>query len=108
MSGRGLAVLRALFLLEAVLLALGGLMGYLKAGSTKSLISGGALSALLAYAGWGLASPAGLGAATAAAGAAAAVLGARWLLKGSFMPAGFLALQNALLFVGAAHGLGRA
>lgn len=84
----------------AVLLAAGGLMGYLKAGSRPSLIAGLAFG-LAAGAGAVLArqNPAGFVLGAAVAGLLAVFFGRRYFRLRKFMPAGMLTILSVAVLV---------
>ena len=103
MSGKGMGILRALFLLDAVLMIGGGVVGYVRKGSRKSLLAGGLCGALVLASAGALAGPNGLVLGTAAAAAVAAAMLKRYLAARSAVP-GALATYNAFLAVGALHG----
>jgi uncharacterized membrane protein (UPF0136 family) len=84
--------------LYAVLVFVGGLMGYLKAGSKMSLISGVASAVILAAAFWRAQSYGvqGLWIAAGVAGLLAIVFLIRFLKTRSFMPAGMMLVLSVV------------
>lgn len=91
----------------AALVGLGGLMGYLKSGSQKSLASGG-LSALLLYYVYTelpkrpvFASSVGLG----LSAALLVVMGSRFKKSGKVFPAGVVSLVSLIMTGGYVHGV---
>jgi uncharacterized membrane protein (UPF0136 family) len=89
-------------LFYALLVAIGGVIGYLKVKSQMSLISGGVSGVLLAGAFWlGLQSPAtGLIMAGAIAIALTLVFAMRFRSTQKFMPAGLLAIVSLVATLG--------
>ncbi|CAM8894670.1 unnamed protein product [Rhodiola kirilowii] len=94
----------------AALVGLGGVMGYAKTGSGKSLVAGGLSAAALYYVYTELpvnptfASTLGLG----VSGALMGVMGARYKNTGKMFPAGVVSLVSLLMAGGYAHGIMRA
>ncbi|CAL5401682.1 unnamed protein product [Camellia sinensis] len=91
----------------AALVGVGGVMGYLKSGSKKSLIAGG-LSALLLYYVFtllptrpALASSLGFGLSAALLG----VMGSRFKKSGKIFPAGVVSLVSLIMSGGYIHGV---
>ncbi|CAL5398736.1 unnamed protein product [Camellia sinensis] len=91
----------------AALVGVGGIMGYLKSGSKKSLIAGG-LSALLLYYVFtllptrpALASSLGFGLSAALLG----VMGSRFKKSGKIFPAGVVSLVSLIMSGGYIHGI---
>ncbi|XP_061361631.1 protein FATTY ACID EXPORT 2, chloroplastic-like [Gastrolobium bilobum] len=93
----------------AVLVGAGGVMGYLKSGSQKSLLAGGLSAALLYYVYTELpvrpvlASSLGLGISAALLG----VMGSRFKKSGKVFPAGVVSLVSLIMTGGYLHGIMR-
>lgn len=93
----------------AVLVGAGGVIGYLKSGSQKSLISGGLSAALLYYVYTllptkpVLASSLGFGLSAALLG----VMGSRFKNSGKIFPAGIVSLVSLIMSGGYLHGIMR-
>ncbi|XP_022016027.1 protein FATTY ACID EXPORT 2, chloroplastic isoform X2 [Helianthus annuus] len=93
----------------AALVGLGGLMGYLKSGSQKSLLSGGISAALLYYVYTQLpvnpvfASCVGFGLSAALLG----VMGTRFKKSGKVFPAGVVSVVSLVMTGGYIHGIMR-
>ncbi|KAK1413040.1 hypothetical protein QVD17_34749 [Tagetes erecta] len=93
----------------AALVGIGGLMGYLKSGSQKSLISGGVSAALLYYVYTQLpvnpvfASFVGFGLSAALLG----VMGSRFKNSGKVFPAGVVSVVSLVMTGGYLHGIMR-
>lgn len=93
----------------AALVGVGGLMGYLKSGSQKSLLAGGVSASLLYYVYTQLptkpvlASSIGLGLSAALLG----VMGSRFKKSGKVFPAGVVSLISLVMTGGYLHGIMR-
>ncbi|XP_010527058.1 PREDICTED: protein FATTY ACID EXPORT 7 [Tarenaya hassleriana] len=93
----------------AAFLGVGGLMGYLKGGSQKSLIAGGASAAVLCYVYMELpqnpvlASSVGVVTSAALTG----MMGSRFLRTGKVFPAGVLSVVSLVMTGAYLHGLTR-
>ncbi|XP_030945045.1 protein FATTY ACID EXPORT 2, chloroplastic-like [Quercus lobata] len=93
----------------AALVGVGGVMGYLKSGSQKSLLAGGISASLLYYVYSQLpvrpvlASSVGLGISAALLG----VMGARFKKSGKIFPAGVVSLVSLIMTGGYLHGIMR-
>jgi uncharacterized membrane protein (UPF0136 family) len=93
----------------AILVGAGGVMGFLKTGSQKSLLAGGLSSALLFYVFSELpgrpvlASSVGLG----ISAALLAVMGSRFKKSGKVFPAGVVSLVSLIMTGGYLHGIMR-
>ncbi|OMO86427.1 hypothetical protein COLO4_21175 [Corchorus olitorius] len=93
----------------AALVGVGGLMGYMKSGSQKSLLAGGLSAALLYYIHTELptrpvfASSLGLGISVALLG----VMGSRFKKSGKVFPAGVVSLVSLVMTGGYLHGIMR-
>lgn len=93
----------------AALVGIGGLMGYIKSGSQKSLISGGVSAALLYYVYTQLpvnpvfASCVGFGLSAALLG----VMGSRFKNSGKVFPAGVVSIVSLVMTGGYLHGIMR-
>ncbi|CAL5199106.1 unnamed protein product [Lathyrus oleraceus] len=93
----------------AILVGAGGVMGYLKSGSNKSLLAGGLSSALLFYVFTELpgrpvlASSVGLG----ISAALLSVMGSRFKKSGKVFPAGVVSLVSLIMTGGYLHGIMR-
>ncbi|XP_030944466.1 protein FATTY ACID EXPORT 2, chloroplastic-like [Quercus lobata] len=93
----------------AALVGVGGVMGYLKSGSQKSLLAGGISASLLYYVFSQLpvrpvlASSVGLGISAALLG----VMGARFKKSGKIFPAGVVSLVSLIMTGGYLHGIMR-
>ncbi|KAI3736562.1 hypothetical protein L2E82_26418 [Cichorium intybus] len=105
----GMSMSQKLTLGYAGLVGLGGLMGYLKSGSLKSLLSGGISAALLFYVYTQLpvnpvfASCIGLGLSAALLG----VMGMRFKKSGKVFPAGVVSIVSLIMTAGYLHGVMR-
>lgn len=105
----GMSMSQKLTLGYAALVGLGGLMGYLKSGSQKSLLSGGVSAALLYYVYTQLpvnpvyASCIGLGLSAALLG----VMGTRFKKSGKVFPAGVVSVVSLVMTGGYIHGVMR-
>ncbi|KAL4588376.1 hypothetical protein LXL04_001260 [Taraxacum kok-saghyz] len=105
----GMSMSQKLTLGYATLVGLGGLMGYLKSGSQRSLISGGVSAALLYYVYTQLpvnpvfASCIGLGLSAALLG----VMGTRFKKSGKVFPAGVVSVVSLVMTGGYLHGVMR-
>lgn len=93
-----LAAARIYFIVFGLLTIVGGLVGYLKAGSTISLIAGGICGALLLVAAWLLPGniAVGLGLALLISIALAGQFIPKFISTGKPMPAGMMSLLSAL------------
>ncbi|CAA7401139.1 unnamed protein product [Spirodela intermedia] len=107
--GGGMSMSQKITLGYAALVGVGGLMGYLKSGSQKSLGAGGA-SALLLYFVYtqlpvrpAFASSLGLG----LSAALLVVMGSRFRKSGKIFPAGVVSLFSLVMVCGYAHGIMR-
>ncbi|MQL71458.1 hypothetical protein Taro_003781 [Colocasia esculenta] len=107
--GGGMSMSQKITLAYATLVGVGGLMGYLKGGSQKSLAAGG-LSALLLYFVYtqlpvkpAFASSLGLG----LSAALLAVMGSRFRKSGKIFPAGVVSIVSFIMVGGYAHGVMR-
>ncbi|XP_068343245.1 protein FATTY ACID EXPORT 2, chloroplastic-like [Pyrus communis] len=104
---KGMSMSQKLTLGYAVLVGVGGLMGFLKSGSQKSLLAGGISSALLFYVSTELpvrpvfASSIGLG----LSAALLAVMGSRFKKSGKIFPAGVVSLVSLVMTGGYLHGI---
>ena len=93
----------------AALVGVGGVMGYLKSGSNKSLLAGGLSASLLYYVYTELpgspvfASSVGLGISAALLG----VMGSRFKKSGKVFPAGVVSLVSLIMTGGYLHGIMR-
>ncbi|KAL5572265.1 hypothetical protein UlMin_021862 [Ulmus minor] len=93
----------------AALVGVGGLMGYLKSGSQKSLLAGGISASILYYVYTQLptnptfASSLGLGISAALLG----VMGSRFKKSGKIFPAGVVSLVSLVMTGGYLHGIMR-
>ncbi|XVE97798.1 hypothetical protein REPUB_Repub03eG0050000 [Reevesia pubescens] len=93
----------------AALVGVGGVMGYMKSGSQKSLLAGGLSAALLYYVHTELptkplfASSLGLGISAALLG----VMGSRFKRSGKIFPAGVVSLLSLVMTGGYLHGIMR-
>ncbi|KAK7388330.1 hypothetical protein VNO78_23144 [Psophocarpus tetragonolobus] len=93
----------------AALVGVGGVMGYLKSGSSKSLLAGGLSASLLYYVYTELpgrpvfASSLGLGISAALLG----VMGSRFKKSGKVFPAGVVSLVSLIMTGGYLHGIMR-
>lgn len=93
----------------AALVGLGGVMGYLKSGSQKSLLAGGISASLLYYVYTQLptnpvfASCIGLG----LSGALLGVMGSRFMKSGKVFPAGVVSIVSLVMTGGYLHGVMR-
>ncbi|KAM7259510.1 hypothetical protein ACFE04_015251 [Oxalis oulophora] len=91
----------------AALVGVGGVMGFLKSGSQKSLVAGGLSAAALSYVFTQLpaqpvyASSIGLGVSTALMG----VMGARFKRTGKIFPAGVVTVTSLIMAGGYVHGI---
>uniref|UniRef100_A0A2C9UB00 Uncharacterized protein n=2 Tax=Manihot esculenta TaxID=3983 RepID=A0A2C9UB00_MANES len=91
----------------AALLGMGGLMGYLKSGSQKSLLAGGLSASILYYVHTQLptnpvyASSIGLGVSSTLMG----VMGYRFLMSKKIFPAGVVSLVSLVMTGGYIHGV---
>lgn len=105
----GMSMSQKLTLGYAALVGLGGLMGYLKSGSQKSLISGGISAALLFFVYTQLpvnpvfASCIGFGLSAALLG----VMGTRFKKSGKVFPAGVVSVVSLVMTGGYLHGVMR-
>ncbi|XP_071716976.1 uncharacterized protein [Rutidosis leptorrhynchoides] len=105
----GMSMSQKLTLGYAALVGLGGLMGYLKSGSQKSLISGGVSAALLYYVYTQLpvnpvfASCIGFG----LSAALLVVMGTRFKKSGKVFPAGVVSVVSLVMTGGYVHGIMR-
>ncbi|XP_076924137.1 uncharacterized protein LOC143586479 [Bidens hawaiensis] len=105
----GMSMSQKLTLGYAALVGLGGLMGYLKSGSQKSLLSGGLSAALLYYVYTQLpmnpvfASCVGFGLSAALLG----VMGSRFKNSGKVFPAGVVSVVSLIMTSGYLHGITR-
>ncbi|XP_045813282.1 protein FATTY ACID EXPORT 2, chloroplastic-like [Trifolium pratense] len=105
----GLSMSQKLTLGYAILVGVGGVMGYLKTGSQKSLLAGGLSSALLFYVFSELpgrpvlASSVGLG----ISATLLAVMGSRFKKSGKVFPAGVVSLVSLTMTGGYLHGIMR-
>jgi uncharacterized membrane protein (UPF0136 family) len=93
---------QAILAVYAVLLAVGGVIGYVKAGSKPSLIAGlaSAVASLIALALSFASSTWGFGAAAVIAAVLSAFFGRRYLVTTrKFMPAGLLAVVSLIVVV---------
>ncbi|PON49430.1 TMEM14 family [Parasponia andersonii] len=103
----GLSMSQKLTLGYAALVGVGGLMGYLKSGSQKSLLAGGISASLLYYVHTQLptnpvfASSLGLGLSAALLG----VMGTRFKRSGKIFPAGVVSLVSLVMTAGYLHGI---
>ncbi|XP_076919695.1 uncharacterized protein LOC143580605 [Bidens hawaiensis] len=103
----GMSMSQKLTLGYAALVGLGGLMGYLKSGSQKSLLSGGISAALLYYVYTQLpvnpvfASCVGFGLSAALLG----VMGSRFKNSGKVFPAGVVSVVSLIMTGGYLHGI---
>ncbi|XP_071933875.1 uncharacterized protein [Coffea arabica] len=104
-----LSMSQKLTLVYAFLVGAGGLMGYLKSGSQKSLISGGLAASLLYYVYTALptkpvfASSLGFGLSAALLG----MMGSRFKRSGKIFPAGIVSLVSLIMTGGYLHGIMR-
>ncbi|KHN17778.1 UPF0136 membrane protein [Glycine soja] len=93
----------------AALVGVGGVMGYLKSGSNKSLLAGGLSASLLYFVYTELpgrpvfASSVGLGISAALLG----VMGSRFKKSGKVFPAGVVSLVSLIMTGGYLHGIMR-
>ncbi|XP_078444775.1 uncharacterized protein LOC144713909 [Wolffia australiana] len=107
--GGGMTLSQKITLGYAALVGLGGVMGYLKSGSQKSLGAGGASALLLCFvytqlpARPAFASAIGLG----LSAALLAVMGSRFKKSGKIFPAGVVSLVSLVMVGGYAHGIMR-
>ncbi|KAL9442059.1 hypothetical protein AB3S75_020546 [Citrus x aurantiifolia] len=105
----GMSMSQKLTLGYAALVGVGGLMGYLKSGSQKSLLAGGVSASLLYYVYTQLptkpvlASSIGLGLSAALLG----VMGSRFMKSGKVFPAGVVSLISLVMTGGYLHGIMR-
>jgi len=105
----GMSMSQKLTLGYAVLVGIGGLMGYLKSGSQKSLMAGGFSALLLYYVYTQLpskpvfASAIGFGMSVALLG----VMGSRFKRTGKVFPAGVVSLVSVVMSAGYLHGIMR-
>lgn len=104
---KGMSMSQKLTLGYAALVGIGGLMGYIKGGSQKSLIAGG-VSALLLYLVYTilpsnpmLASSIGLGLSASLLG----VMGSRFKKSGKIFPAGVVSFVSLIMTGGYFHGI---
>ncbi|XP_031374680.1 protein FATTY ACID EXPORT 7-like [Punica granatum] len=103
----GMSMSQKLTLGYAALVAVGGVMGYLKSGSQKSLAAGGVSAALLYYVYSQLpsrpvfASSIGLG----ISAALLVVMGSRFKKSGKVFPAGVVSLVSLVMTGGYLHGI---
>ncbi|CAB4318405.1 unnamed protein product [Prunus armeniaca] len=104
---KGMSMSQKLTLGYAALVGVGGLMGFLKSGSQKSLLAGGLSAALLVYVSTELpvrpvfASSIGLGLSAALLG----VMGSRFKKSGKVFPAGVVSLVSLVMTGGYLHGI---
>ncbi|KAJ4850366.1 hypothetical protein Tsubulata_031318 [Turnera subulata] len=102
-----LSMSQKLTLVYAALVGFGGLMGYWKSGSQKSLLAGGLATSLLYYVSYLLpsnpvkASSIGLG----VSAALMAVMGSRFLKSGKVFPAGVVSFVSFIMAGGYIHGI---
>ncbi|GKV00018.1 hypothetical protein SLEP1_g12781 [Rubroshorea leprosula] len=105
----GLSMSQKLTLGYAVLVGLGGVMGYMKSGSQKSLLAGGLSASLLYYVFTQLptrpafASSIGLG----ISAALLVMMGSRFKRSGKVFPAGVVSLVSLVMTGGYLHGIMR-
>ncbi|XP_031287031.1 protein FATTY ACID EXPORT 2, chloroplastic [Pistacia vera] len=105
----GMSMSQKLTLGYAALVGVGGLMGYLKSGSQKSLLAGGVSASLLYYVYTELptkpvlASSIGLG----LSAALLVVMGSRFKKSGKVFPAGVVSLVSLVMTGGYLHGIMR-
>ncbi|XP_062172972.1 protein FATTY ACID EXPORT 2, chloroplastic-like [Alnus glutinosa] len=103
----GMSMSQKLTLAYAALVGVGGVMGYLKSGSQKSLLAGGLSASLLYYVYTQLptrpviASSIGLGLSAALLG----VMGSRFKKSGKIFPAGVVSLVSLIMTGGYLHGI---
>jgi len=103
----GMSMSQKLTLAYAALIGVGGVMGYLKSGSQKSLLAGGLSASLLYYVYTQLptrpviASSIGLGISAALLG----VMGSRFKKSGKIFPAGVVSLVSLIMTGGYLHGV---
>ncbi|XP_044471635.1 protein FATTY ACID EXPORT 2, chloroplastic-like [Mangifera indica] len=103
----GMSLSQTLTMGYAALVGVGGLMGYLKRGSQKSLIAGGVSASVLYYVYTELpskpvlASSIGLG----VSGVLSAVMGSRFKNSGKVFPAGVVSLVSLVMMGGYLHGI---
>ncbi|XP_057950808.1 protein FATTY ACID EXPORT 2, chloroplastic-like [Malania oleifera] len=108
-DGKKMSMSQKLTLAYAALVGAGGVMGYLKGGSQKSLVAGGisALALCLVYGQLAsrpvLASSLGLGVSAALLG----VMGSRFKSSGKVFPAGVVSLASLVMAGGYLHGIMR-
>lgn len=106
---QGMSMSQKLTLGYAALVGIGGLMGYLKGGSKKSLIAGGLSASILYYvytllpANPVLASSIGLVLSASLLG----VMGSRFKKSGKIFPAGFVSFVSLVMSGGYLHGVMR-
>ncbi|SPT20416.1 unnamed protein product [Triticum aestivum] len=107
--GEGLSMSQKLTLAYAALVGAGGVMGYMKSGSQKSLAAGGISALLLFFVHTQLpvrpvfASAIGLG----ISAALLSVMGSRFKKSGKIFPAGVVSLLSLVMVGGYAHGIMR-
>ncbi|KAM5547078.1 protein FATTY ACID EXPORT 2, chloroplastic [Rosa sericea] len=104
---KGMSMSQKLTLAYALLIGVGGVMGYLKSGSNKSLLAGG-ISAFLLYLVYTelpkrtvFASSLGLG----LSAALLVVMGSRFKRSGKIFPAGLVSLVSLIMTGGYFHGI---
>ncbi|CAL5014459.1 unnamed protein product [Urochloa decumbens] len=105
--GQGLSMSQKLTLAYAALVGAGGVMGYMKSGSQKSLAAGGISALVLYFVHTQLpvrpvfASSIGLG----ISGALLSVMGSRFKKSGKIFPAGVVSLVSLVMVGGYFHGI---
>jgi uncharacterized membrane protein (UPF0136 family) len=105
-----MALWSGLIVVYGLLVAIGGIIGYRKAGSKVSLLSGlgsGVALAIAAYLTWQNLRI-GLSVATIIAIALAIVFGMRWSKTGAWMPAGMMTILSGLIAIILISGLATA
>lgn len=105
----GMSMAQKLTLAYAILVGVGGIMGFAKSGSSKSLMAGGGSASILYYVFLNLpsnpvlASAIGLG----ISGLLLFIMGSRYLESGKVFPAGVVSLFSLVMAGGYIHGIVR-
>jgi uncharacterized membrane protein (UPF0136 family) len=105
----GMSMSQKLTLAYAILVGVGGIMGFAKSGSSKSLMAGGGSASILYYVYLNLpsnpvmASGIGLG----ISGLLLFIMGSRFLESGKVFPAGVVSLYSLVMAGGYIHGIFR-